>query len=97
MSTEIIVTNGVDFTLVDGACCCLYLANNSGNSRNPIQFTTLNINSTGAKSIATTSANDTGYTGNISYLYSKYSIIAYGNNVYSGFFYITRYPDYSDA
>ena len=82
---------------MDGACCCLYLANYAGSSRTPIQFDTLNINSTGAKSIRVASVTDTGYTGNGYFRYPQYSTIVYANNVYSGFLYIYCYPDYSDA
>ena len=43
------MTNGVDFALVDGACCLVKFSN-SGSHKSVGSFT-LNINSTGAKNI----------------------------------------------
>ena len=47
------ITNGVDFSLVAGACCLLKFSNRIGYSGNSTTQITLNINSTGAKPIST--------------------------------------------
>ena len=50
MSMEIL-TNGVSFSLVDGACCIINITNNIYKNRASTTIT-MNVNSTGAKNIS---------------------------------------------
>lgn len=57
------MTNGVSFTLVAGAICAVYFNNTFANSSTP----TLNINSTGAKSLRPISRDRTKWLTDINY------------------------------
>ena len=88
------MTNGVSFSLVAGACCYVHFSNDPYGT---LKSVSLNINSTGAKSISheVTIAGDSINT-NKSFTYYPLSTLF----VYNGSSYLTgkssHYGDYAD-
>ena len=78
----VIVTNGVSFSLVAGAVCIVYFSKNLTENNTTGKDRTLNINSTGAKSLTVRNAvlndrtNVYGYPGTyiVSYTGSAYAM-----------------------
>ena len=90
------LTNGVDFALVAGSTCAVYFTNTFKDNSTP----TLNINSTGAKSLKPISRDrtnwhtDTWYSTNHVYL----SFVVYTGSIYYAIdSYQYRYYSDSDA
>ena len=89
--TTTTLTNGVSFSLVAGACCIVDFSNNASTSyKNPVQLSTLNINSTGAHDVQWLRVNDTRYQSETSYLHSTIF-------VYTGTKYINGLIVYHDT
>ena len=97
-SMVIIVTNGVSFSLVAGACCIVYFNNlHNVGSFSDFRYTyTLNINSTGAKSIVFGNSGLKSYDGAGNMMAIKCSIFMYNGTKYY-FFPNATYYDYSDG
>lgn len=98
------MTNGVSFSLVDGAVCGIVFTNNpytggNGGTLKSVAFSSLNINSTGAKTVGHSyylSAQTSGYfysaypaTGNVYF-------VVYGNSKYTCISPLYFYNDYAD-
>lgn len=95
--TKTIQTNGVSFSLVDGAIVAVNFTASPG-YKNQFTISTLNVNSTGAKSVSAESIDvsisngSNGYSGRI-----QYTLIGYANNLYFGMIGKYYYPDYGDS
>lgn len=90
-------TNGVDFALVEGACISIYFSKGGTNSSSASW--TLNVNSTGAKSITTYRNCIAEYRHNhansLDYTYSTTGFFVYMNGKYYTSMVYT-YGDYND-
>ena len=87
--TAITLTNGVSFSLVEGACCFVLFTNALANTDHTDRYLTLNINSTGAKNLAyykDGSNHWTNYDHSTSAAY-RMSAENYSFFVYTGSFY----------
>ena len=74
-------TNGVSFSLVDGACCAIKFSSTPG-SNGKLYFSSLNINSTGTKNVARYSFSPP-YFGSWTYFYpSSTWFVVYANSNY---------------
>ena len=95
--TKTIQTNGVSFELVAGACVAVYFTN--GATNNSSKSWTLNVNSTGAKSITTYRNFAAGYASNYAenndFTYSITGLFVYMNGAYYTTMAYT-YGDYAD-
>lgn len=91
------VTNGVSFSLVNGAILALRFTTSAG-YKTQFSISTLNVNSTGAKNVSYMySLYNANRTGNGFTDRWTYNLVGYANNEYFNLWSVYNYPDYTDG
>lgn len=91
------ITNGVSFSLAAGACCVIKFSN-IGTAQSGASISSININSTGVKSVTAFSTGHFLSYGNRTRsgtILHKYSFVVYDGSTY-GIAYANYYADYGD-
>ena len=94
MLTACIMTNGVDFALVAGACCIVKFSVSGYNLAQALKGSSLNINSSGAKTVRHYSAGQSGGSVDAGPLAGSI-LFTYDGSTYQTVTFIA-YGDYSD-